>query len=127
MQFDRRIGATMNEVTNGVGLDRGLSELPDLPQSVELGRKIDRRGWMLNVSVEEAEASLVRTGRSLETTLREQSRGDACDCGPAGMHTVGPCAFLKKNRDAGRGACSDSLGSDDVLRRQSKQTGRNNG
>jgi hypothetical protein len=71
MQFDRRIGATMNEVTNGVGLDRGLSELPDLPQSVELGRKIDRRGWMLNVSVEEAEASLVRTGRRLETTLRD--------------------------------------------------------
>jgi len=47
MQLDRGVGAAMDEMTNRIGLDRGLGEFPDVAEIIQFGTEIDRCGWML--------------------------------------------------------------------------------
>ena len=49
VQPDGRIGAAMDEVADRIGLDGGLREFPDRPQSGELGWEVDRRRRVLEV------------------------------------------------------------------------------
>ena len=121
VQLDSRIGAAVDEVADRVGFDGGLGELPDGPQGGEFGRQVDRRRRVLEVGVEEAELALIGAGGSLETVLGQAGGGDAGNGGPAGVHALGPGAFLQEDLDPGSGAGGDALGGDDGLGREIEQ------
>ena len=121
VQPDGRIGAAMDEVADRIGLDGGLREFPDRPQSGEFGREVDRRRRVLEVGIEEAEPALIGPRGRLEAVLGQAGGGDTGNGGPSRMHALGPRTFLQEDLDPGSGAGGDALGGDDGLGREIEQ------
>jgi len=121
VQPDGRIGAAMDEVADRIGLDGGLREFPDRPQSGEFGREVDRRRRVLEVGIEEAELALIGPRGRLEAVLGQAGGGDTGNGGPSRMHALGPRTFLQEDLDPGSGAGGDALGGDDGLGREIEQ------
>ena len=74
MQFDRGVGAAVDEVADRIGLDGGLRQFPERAEGGEFGGEVDRRRRMLQVGIEEAETALIGAGRGLEAVLLQGRR-----------------------------------------------------
>ena len=59
MQFDRRIGAAVDEVADRIGFQRRLAEVPDFARAIGQRGMFDRLGVALQVRVEQAELALL--------------------------------------------------------------------
>ena len=94
-QREHRIAAGVIEVAHRVRFDRDIAHLPALAESVQHRSRVLWR-VAAEIGIEQPEAPLVGTTRTLETMRRERGGGDAAGRSPTRMEALGPRAFFEE-------------------------------
>jgi hypothetical protein len=121
VQFDGGVRAAVYEMADRIGLERGITKMPDLAESACECREIDLFGSTLKVGVEEAELSLIDARRADEAMLCEARRRDARDRRPARVEALGPGALFQEDLNPGGRAAGDALCCGQLLRIELQQ------
>src|SRR5262249_47037237 len=94
VQVQRGFQAAVNEVTHGVGLDRGLQQAP---VSTQLGGHFSPTCTPTGeVRVDQPDLAFIGSRRRYETAAGHMSCSNAGQSPPARMQALGPGAFLEK-------------------------------